>query len=101
ADEPSSGNLRLSAGRILTCLFATYSCILTCTRSTAPYGTASLHVQRSPTTLVSFTRDSALFCYCACSKGKFGQRGALPDVLSKSLVKLTRILSFGAVLEPR
>ena len=41
-DDPCPGNLRFSAGMILTCLLATYTGILTCVRSTAPYDTASL-----------------------------------------------------------
>ena len=38
ADEPSPGNLRFSVGRILTCLFATYTGILSSIRSTMPSG---------------------------------------------------------------
>ena len=41
ADEPSPGNLRLSADRILTCLFVTHTGILTCMQSTSPSGLAS------------------------------------------------------------
>jgi hypothetical protein len=48
-DEPSSGTLRLSADKILTCLFVTYTGILTCMLSSAPYGTPSQYIQRSPT----------------------------------------------------
>ncbi len=40
-DERCPGNLRLSVDKILTCLFATHTNILTSYQSTAPYGTAS------------------------------------------------------------
>ena len=36
ADWPGPGTLGLSAGKVLTCLFATHACILTPTPSTAP-----------------------------------------------------------------
>ena len=49
ADEPSPGTLRLSADRILTCLFATHTGILTPRRSTRPPGPASPPRGRSPT----------------------------------------------------
>ena len=49
ADEPSPGTLRLSADRILTCLFVTHTGILTCMQSTAPSGATSTRIQRSPT----------------------------------------------------
>ena len=49
ADERCPGNLRLSVGRILTVLFATHTGILTAIQSTAPYGTASPRMVRSPT----------------------------------------------------
>ena len=48
-DDPSPGTLGLSADKILTCLFATYTGILTSTRSTIPSRTASPPVERSPT----------------------------------------------------
>jgi hypothetical protein len=51
ADEPSSGNLRLSTDRILTYLLATHTGILTSNRSTNPSGLASSLLERSPTTL--------------------------------------------------
>ena len=51
ADEPSSGNLRLSTDRILTDLFATHTGILTSKRSTSPFSLASSHLERSPTNL--------------------------------------------------
>src|SRR5262249_18058303 len=38
---PSPGNLRLSACRIFTCIIVTHTGILTCMRSSAPYGTPS------------------------------------------------------------
>jgi hypothetical protein len=50
ADDPSPGTLRLSADKILTCLFATYTGILTSVRSTIPSSTASPPTERSPTT---------------------------------------------------
>ncbi len=49
ADEPSSGNLRLSTDRILTYLIATYTGILTSNISTSPLGLASPLLERSPT----------------------------------------------------
>jgi hypothetical protein len=49
ADEPSPGTLRLSADKILTCLFVTHTGILTCMQSTVPSGTTSTRIQRSPT----------------------------------------------------
>ena len=49
ADEPSSGNLRLSTDRILTYLLATYTGILTSNISTSPSGLASPLLERSPT----------------------------------------------------
>ena len=49
ADEPTPGTLRLSADRILTCLFVTHTGILTCIQSTSPSGLTSTHIQRSPT----------------------------------------------------
>lgn len=42
-DEPSPGNLRLSAGRISTCLFVTYADILTSVSSTVPRDTTSTY----------------------------------------------------------
>ena len=48
-DERCPGSLRLSVGRILTVLFATHTGILTAIQSTAPYGTASPRMVRSPT----------------------------------------------------
>ena len=50
-DDPSPGTLGLSADRILTCLFATYTGILTGARSSKPPGSPSLPAPRSPTTL--------------------------------------------------
>jgi hypothetical protein len=49
ADEPTPGTLRLSADRILTCLFVTHTGILTSMQSTCPYGQTSTRIQRSPT----------------------------------------------------
>ena len=49
ADEPSPGTLRLSAGLILTDLFATHTGILTRGLSTPPHDEASLMPRRSPT----------------------------------------------------
>ncbi len=51
ADDPSPGTLGLSAEGILTPLFATYTGILSCVRSTIPLRTASPPTQRSPTML--------------------------------------------------
>ena len=48
-DERCPGSLRLSVGRILTVLFATYTGILTSARSTSPSGLTSLRAERSPT----------------------------------------------------
>ena len=48
-DERCPGNLRLSVGQILAGLFATHTGILTAMRSTAPSGTASPRMVRSPT----------------------------------------------------
>ena len=48
-DERCPGSLRLSVGRILTVLFATYTGILTSARSTGPSGPASPLAERSPT----------------------------------------------------
>lgn len=48
-DEPSPGTLRLSADKILTCLFATHTGILTSQRSTKPSSSASPPWERSPT----------------------------------------------------
>ena len=49
-DERCPGSLRLSVGRILTVLFATYTGILTSARSTSPSGLTSPPLERSPTT---------------------------------------------------
>jgi hypothetical protein len=49
ADDPSPGTLGLSADRILTCLFATYTGILTSVRSTKLHNSASPPTERSPT----------------------------------------------------
>ena len=48
-DDPSPGNLGLSADKILTCLFATYTGILTSARSTRISIPASPPAERSPT----------------------------------------------------
>ena len=48
-DERCPGSLRLSVGRILTVRFATHTGILTSMASTAPSGTASSPMERSPT----------------------------------------------------
>ena len=50
ADEPSPGILGFSTDRILTYLFVTYTGILSSNHSTAPSGTASSLLERSPTT---------------------------------------------------
>ena len=50
ADEPSPGNLRFSAGRILTWFLATYAGRVSSEISSAPYGTPSMTSERSPTT---------------------------------------------------
>ncbi|KWX81422.1 hypothetical protein AMQ84_00140, partial [Paenibacillus riograndensis] len=49
ADEPPSGNLGLAADQILTDLAVTHTGILNCMRSSAPYGTPTIYIQRSPT----------------------------------------------------
>jgi hypothetical protein len=49
ADDPSPGTLGLSADKILTCLFATYTGILTSMRSTKLLNSASPPIERSPT----------------------------------------------------
>jgi len=49
-DEPGPGNLGFTATRILIWFIATRVCILTERRSTSPFGSASLHRSRSPTT---------------------------------------------------
>ena len=49
ADEPSPGTLRLSAGLILTDLFATHTGILTSRRSSKPLSPPSPPRERSPT----------------------------------------------------
>ena len=48
ADEPSPGTLRLSADKILTCLFVTHTGILTCVQSTCPSGHASTRYTTLP-----------------------------------------------------
>ena len=48
ADEPSPGNLRLSANRILTCFIATDTGIISSLRSTCPLGQASLQKRMLP-----------------------------------------------------
>ena len=52
-DEPSPGTLRLSADKILTCLFATHTGILTSWRSNALSKAPSPPQERSPTPAVS------------------------------------------------
>lgn len=49
ADDPSPGTLGLSADKILTCLFATHTGILTSLASTSPLSSASPSRERSPT----------------------------------------------------
>ena len=49
-DERCVGNLGLPAPGILTRVYATHASILTSVRSTTPYGMASPHTERSPTT---------------------------------------------------
>ena len=56
-DERCPGNLRLSVDKILTCLFATHTGILTSIRSSTPYGIPSLHIERSPTPVLKTSRD--------------------------------------------
>ena len=58
ADEPSPGNLRLSAEGILTPLIATHTGILSSVPSTAPFGTASTSTQCSSTTAELFTQST-------------------------------------------
>jgi len=48
-DDPSPGTLGLSADKILTCLFATHTGILTSLASTSPLSSASPPRERSPT----------------------------------------------------
>jgi hypothetical protein len=52
ADEPSPGNLGFSTDRILTCLFVTYTGILTSNRSSRPSDRPSPLLERSPTTWI-------------------------------------------------
>lgn len=49
-DEPSPGNLWLSAGWFLTILIVTHASILTLVRSICPHGHTSMHTKRSSTT---------------------------------------------------
>jgi hypothetical protein len=51
ADDPSPGTLGLSADKILTCLFATHTGILTSMTSTRLLSLASPLMERSPTTV--------------------------------------------------
>lgn len=60
ADEPSPGTLGLSADKILTCLFATHTGILTSIRSTSPSSSASPQMERSPTMFPSIASVSGL-----------------------------------------
>ena len=53
ADEPSPGNLGFSTDRILTCLFVTYTGILTSNRSSRPSDRPSPLLERSPTTSIT------------------------------------------------
>ena len=48
ADEPSPGNRRFSADKILTCLFATYADILTSISSIPPYDDTSTYNRTLP-----------------------------------------------------
>ena len=48
------------AGRILTCLLATYTGILTSIHSTTPYGIASMRMERSPTNSFEFRDFGAM-----------------------------------------
>jgi hypothetical protein len=60
ADEPSPGTLRFSADKILTCLFATHTGILTSIRSTSSPDSASPPMERSPTMFPSRASVSGL-----------------------------------------
>ena len=55
-DERCPGNLRLSVLQFLTVVFATHTGILTSNSSTAPFGTASSKLERSPTKHCCFRR---------------------------------------------
>gem|GEM_PF-5056475 len=48
ADEPSPGNLRFSADKILTCLFATYADILASISSIMAHATTSTYNRTLP-----------------------------------------------------
>ena len=48
ADEPSPGNLRFSADKILTCLFATYADILTSVSSISAHADTSAYNRTLP-----------------------------------------------------
>ena len=48
ADEPSPGNRRFSADKILTCLFATYADILTSISSITPHDVTSTYNRTLP-----------------------------------------------------
>jgi hypothetical protein len=61
ADEPSPGNLRFSANKILTCFFVTYTGILSCRSSTKLLSLASAPLQCSSTPLV-FHKQTKLRC---------------------------------------
>ena len=77
ADEPSPGTLRLSADKILTCLFVTHTGILTCMQSTVPSGTTSTRIQRSPTARIVST---------PASKKCFSPWSIWPDSLTQPFV---------------
>ena len=63
ADEPSSGNLGFSVRGILTHvpLPATHTGILSSIRSSAPSGTPSPHIERSPTTCLRKSIASVIY----------------------------------------
>ena len=74
-DERCPGNLRLSVDRILTCLFATHTNILTSCQSTTPYGIASAQQERSPTHQLIVDATASVLCL---SPGNFRRKGARP-----------------------
>lgn len=74
-DDRCPGNLRLSVDKILTCLFATHTNILTSCQSTTPYGIASAQQERSPT---HCHKDNATASVLCLSPGNFRRRGARP-----------------------
>ncbi len=87
-DERCPGSLRLSVGRILTARFATHTGILTSMASTAPSGTASSPMERSPTHA------------CACRDFGSVLEPRIFSAQGLSTSELLRTLSMVAASEP-